>query len=225
MNRYLKSLIITGFIYFLFFYFLSETFRFDFEKEKEKEKKQVLSLQDFYIEKPLKTPSIKQKPVKKKKLYPLESKTASTSKTVEKDSNTTSGSSKKLLSLQELGNFFVKPPSTAQKKLRNLYGNYYDALDKTQKEFLEENINTIGIITQNYLRYPVIAARHGIKGVSVVEFFLYPNGDISEVKLLDSSGYSILDENSVETIEEAYKDYPRPETKTRVRITVNYILG
>ena len=72
--------------------------------------------------------------------------------------------------------------------------------------------------------YPEAAGRLNMQGRSVVEFWLHPNGDISELRLLDSSGYRALDKNSIETIEIAYKDYPRPSQKTKIRIYVHYEL-
>lgn len=60
--------------------------------------------------------------------------------------------------------------------------------------------------------------------MNIVEFFLHPNGDISDLKLINSSGYSSLDKNSIETIEIAYKDYPRPNEKTKIKIYVYYKL-
>ena len=60
--------------------------------------------------------------------------------------------------------------------------------------------------------------------MNIVEFYLHPNGDISDLKLTESSGYSSLDKNSIETIEFAYKDYPKPKEKTKVKIYVYYKL-
>jgi len=53
---------------------------------------------------------------------------------------------------------------------------------------------------------------------------LHPNGKISVPKILKSSKYYILDDNSIETIERAYKDYPRPDKPTIIRIYVKYEL-
>jgi len=60
--------------------------------------------------------------------------------------------------------------------------------------------------------------------MNIVEFTLHPNGDISDLKISNSSGYSSLDENTIETIEYAYKDYPRPKSPTKIKIYVYYKL-
>ncbi|RXK00389.1 hypothetical protein CRU98_04315 [Arcobacter sp. CECT 8986] len=106
-----------------------------------------------------------------------------------------------------------------------LYGKEYDKFTKVQKEFLQDNLKKIGRITQKYLYkrgYPRIAIRTKQEGMNVIEFYLYPNGDISDMKIINSSNYSTLDKNTKETIETAYKDYPRPKEKTKIRIYVHY---
>jgi TonB family protein len=63
----------------------------------------------------------------------------------------------------------------------------------------------------------------GMQGETILEFDLYPNGDISAIKRLRSSGYALLDDNAVETVEVAYKEYPNPKEMTRIRLLVKYI--
>lgn len=106
--------------------------------------------------------------------------------------------------------------------IKKLYGEEYERLSPEEKKFIKDNLGSIGKITEKYLRYPEMAGRMGQQGTSVVEFYLHPNGDISDLKLLDSSGYRMLDKNSIETIEIAYKDYPRPTVKTKIRMFVGY---
>jgi len=105
-----------------------------------------------------------------------------------------------------------------------LYGDQYFSFSKEQKSYIKQNINLIGKITQRYLMYPTISVRTRQSGINVVEFILHPNGDISNLRLIDSSNYTMLDRNSIETIEIAYKDYPKPSQPTKIRIFVQYIL-
>jgi periplasmic protein TonB len=105
-----------------------------------------------------------------------------------------------------------------------LYGEEYFQYSKNQKKYLKENLNKIGQITQNYLRYPTISIRTQQKGTNVVEFYLHPNGDITDLELFDSSYYTALDDNTIRTIQIAYKDYPKPSEKVKIKIFVKYIL-
>lgn len=133
---------------------------------------------------------------------------------------------------KNLENFFLAEPmpldlnllDEVTKRYIKLYGEEYQSFTKVQKVFLQNNLKSIGRITEKYLRYPRIAVRTNQQGTNIVEFYLYPNGDISDLKLFGSSGYTVLDKNSMETIEIAYKDYPRPKTKTKIRIYVGYKL-
>lgn len=108
------------------------------------------------------------------------------------------------------------------KSYLKLYGKEYNNFTEVQKVFLKNNLRDIGRITEQYLRYPYLAIRLRQQGTNVVEFILYPNGDISDLKLSNSSGSTSLDENTVETIKIAYKDYPRPKEPTKIKIYVNY---
>jgi protein TonB len=117
-----------------------------------------------------------------------------------------------------------KPVDKLTQSYLNLYGDEYKKFTKEQKKYLKDNLKDIGLITQRYLMYPDIAARTRQYGTNVVEFYLHPNGDISDLKLIHKLYYTSLDENSIYTIEIAYKDYPRPKTKTKIRIYINYRL-
>lgn len=106
-----------------------------------------------------------------------------------------------------------------------LYGEKYYTFSETQKTYLKENLNRIGRITQRHLNYPGISIRTRQSGINIVEFFLHPNGDITDLHITDGSNYTALDNNTIETIEIAYKDYPRPIEKVKIKIYVQYILN
>jgi len=105
-----------------------------------------------------------------------------------------------------------------------LYGDQYFSYSKEQRKYLKQNLSSIGRITQRYLKYPALSGKLGQHGMNIVEFTLHPNGDISDLKLVDGSNYTMLDKNSIETIELAYKDYPKPLEPTVIRIFIKYIL-
>lgn len=114
-------------------------------------------------------------------------------------------------------------PYTRQ-EIDELYGDEFGDLGSAEKDFIKNNLRNIGRITQKYLQYPREAGYLGQDGENAVEFYLYPNGDISDLKIIKNSGSIILDKNTTKTIEIAYKDYPRPTTKTLIRIKVRYFL-
>ncbi len=105
-----------------------------------------------------------------------------------------------------------------------LYGQEYFNYSEDTKKYLKENLNKIGQITQQYLMYPSVAIRTKQKGMNIVQFLFKPNGDIEDLKIIDSSQYSLLDKNTIKTIKIAYKDYPKPKENTLIKIYVKYVL-
>jgi len=133
---------------------------------------------------------------------------------------------------KSLENFLLADPIPLDRKLLDditksylkLYGEEYNSFTKVQKVYLQRNLKNIGRITEKYLEYPDIAVRTRQYGMNIVQFNLHPNGNISDLRISHSSGHSSLDKNTIETIEFAYKDYPRPKTVTKIKIYVSYNL-
>ena len=127
-----------------------------------------------------------------------------------------------------------KPPSIedigsalSNSEFRALYKDEFDHFTPEQKKFIRNNLSRIQGITQHYLTirgYPYTAARLGQSGMNIVEFDLHPNGDISGLKVIKGAGFEDLDINSLDTIKTAYKDYPRPKEKTKIRFYIYYRL-
>lgn len=117
----------------------------------------------------------------------------------------------------------IKKIDEQTKKFVDLYENF-DAMPTKTKIFLIKHLKDIGKITERYLMYPSMSAQAGQEGINVVEFMLFKNGNISTPKIIKSSGYFLLDDNTAETIQEAYIDYPRPQKPTPIRIFVKYKL-
>jgi periplasmic protein TonB len=110
-------------------------------------------------------------------------------------------------------------------ELEKLYGEEYQTFTKVQKAYLEKNLNNFQVITQRILTrlgYPPLAAKLKIGGANIVEFMFHPDGSISNLKITNSSGYEVFDKYSLELIEIAYKDYPKPTTSTKLKFNVRY---
>ena len=160
--------------------------------------------------------------IPKNNIRPNKNKDINLSKISKKDSSSQLISFLKkpsIPSLQEIGK------KIENQEINRLYKGEFDSFTKNQKEFIKKNLSQIGKITQKYLYlrgYPKFAVKTKQDGVNIVEFYLYPNGDISDLKIKKSSNYSTLDQNSLDTILVAYKDYPRPKEKTKIIIYVKY---
>jgi protein TonB len=113
----------------------------------------------------------------------------------------------------------------SKKAFHALYKDEFDRFTPEQKKFIENNLARIQGITQHYLTqrgYPPFAGEMGQQGTNVVEFYLLPNGDITDLKIITPTGFEQLDQNSLDTIKTAYKDYPRPKEKTKIRFYIHY---
>jgi TonB family protein len=111
--------------------------------------------------------------------------------------------------------------------IKQLYGGEFNSYSPAQKEFIKNNLGTIHQITQRTLTlngYPDIAIRTRQQGTNVVSFYLHPNGDITDLRLKRRIGYESLDQNTLEVIRIAYKDYPLPNKKTKIMFYVQYSL-
>jgi len=115
--------------------------------------------------------------------------------------------------------------SNVAKMINQLYGREFNGYSPTQKKFIKHNLGIIHRITQKTLwrnGYPETAKRTKQQGTNVVSFYLHPNGDISGLKLKKHIGYASLDQNTLEVIRIAYKDYPLPNQKTKIIFYVQY---
>ena len=112
--------------------------------------------------------------------------------------------------------------------IRKLYGEKFSQLTKGQQKYLLDNQEIMRRITQRVLNRVASTSsalqQLHVQSVNTIEFYLYPNGDISDIKFLSKSGYFELDETTKETIEYAYSKYPRPTEKTLIRYRVFYDL-
>jgi protein TonB len=111
------------------------------------------------------------------------------------------------------------------KSFLKVYGKEYDEFTKVQKVFLQNNLKIFRDITQkviNRLGYPALAARLRLSGSNIVEFIFHPDGNISDLKLSLNAEYKVFDKFTIELIEFAHKDYPRPKVPTKIKFVVNY---
>lgn len=112
--------------------------------------------------------------------------------------------------------------------LKELYGDEFGKLTPGQQKYLIDNQEIMRRITQEVLNRVAqvnLTADMNVNKTNIVEFYLHPNGDMTDFKFLKNSGYYILDQTTKETIEFAYSRYPRPSEKILVRYNVFYNLA
>ncbi len=118
--------------------------------------------------------------------------------------------------------------SVGNSDLKELYGDEFSKFTEGQQKYLIDNQEIMRRITQEVLnRVAQVNLRHdmNVNRVNIVEFHLHPNGDMSDFRFLQNSGYHILDSTTQETIEFAYSRYPRPTEMIVIRYNVFYNLA
>lgn len=118
--------------------------------------------------------------------------------------------------------------SNINSDIKELYGSDFGKLSPGQQKYILDNQEIMRRITQQVLNRVArvnLTRELNINRVNIIEFYLHPNGDMTDFKFLKQSGYYILDRTTQETIEYAYSRYPRPSEKTLIRYNVFYNLA
>lgn len=118
--------------------------------------------------------------------------------------------------------------SNVSSNLQELYGEEFGKLTPGQQKYILDNQEIMRRITQQVLNRVARVNLDGslrVNSSNVIEFYLHPNGDMSDFRFISKSGYFELDDITKETIEYAYAKYPRPAEKTLIRYNVFYHLG
>lgn len=111
--------------------------------------------------------------------------------------------------------------------IKDSYGDTFALLSAGEQKYILDNQEIMRRITQEVLNRVAsvsIPRELRVNDYNLVEFYLYPNGDISDIKILRRSGFYKLDDTTVETIQYAYSRYPRPKQKTLIRYKFGYYL-
>jgi len=113
-------------------------------------------------------------------------------------------------------------------KIKELYGEEFGKLTPGQQQYIIDNQEIMRRITQQVLSRVArinLPRDLNVNRSNVVEFYLHPNGDMTDFKFLSKSGYYVLDDTTKETIEYSYSRYPRPKEKTLIRYNIYYHLA
>ncbi|MDF1874895.1 energy transducer TonB [Sulfurimonas sp. SAG-AH-194-I05] len=115
----------------------------------------------------------------------------------------------------------------ASSNIRKLYGTDFNTLTQGQQKYIIDNQEIMRRITQEVLnRQAQVSDIYNLRvnTHNIIEFYLHPNGDMTDFKFLQKSNYYTLDDLTKATIEFAYSKYPIPEEKVLIRYNVIYNL-
>jgi protein TonB len=102
-------------------------------------------------------------------------------------------------------------------------GNGGISADALRKKYLSEHFAYIKNIIQQNITYPARAQRMGWQGKVIIDFIILENGSASDIKIAQSSGFDVLDDNVIKTVE-AVAPFPKPPVKAELRVPIIYRL-
>ncbi|MHC3994459.1 energy transducer TonB [Thiomicrolovo sp. ZZH C-3] len=111
--------------------------------------------------------------------------------------------------------------------IREAYGDAFGKLSAGEQKYLLDNQEIMRRLTQTQLNdtgSTMIPNNMRVNDYNIVEFYLHPDGRMTDFRTIRNSGFFLLDEVTKETIESVYWKYPRPEQKTLVRYKFGYYL-
>ncbi len=93
----------------------------------------------------------------------------------------------------------------------------------TLTEYVKEQFDYIRTIVMQHLKYPDEAQSRGLEGKVLISFIIMADGNVKDIKVLVSSGYSVLDKNAIDTVKSS-APFPKPPANAELRMPVNYVL-
>ena len=73
------------------------------------------------------------------------------------------------------------------------------------------------------IHYPAMARRLGWQGRVLLSFIITLDGSIKEAKIMQGSGFEVLDKNAVDTVKDT-APFPKPPAEARLVIPIIYRL-
>jgi protein TonB len=96
-------------------------------------------------------------------------------------------------------------------------------LADARMQYLKEHFTYIRDLIMKHLAYPHMARKMGWKGKVVIAFVIRENGTVENTRLVRSSGYEVLDTNTLKTVNDA-QPFPKPPVKAEIVIPIVYRL-
>ena len=98
------------------------------------------------------------------------------------------------------------------------------APEQSRAVYLKEHFVYIRDRINRNILYPEMARRMGWCGQVKIAFIVREDGGVNEIRVVDSSGFGVLDRNAVETVKKT-APFPRPPVRAEIRMAVTYRLN
>ncbi len=88
-------------------------------------------------------------------------------------------------------------------------------------QFLQTHFQFIRKHIQNKVVYPMSARKMGWQGKVVIKFIVCEDGRVINVEIIESSGFSLLDNNAIKSVRNA-APFPKPPVRTELIIPIRF---
>ncbi|EOB6030617.1 energy transducer TonB [Campylobacter upsaliensis] len=92
----------------------------------------------------------------------------------------------------------------------------------SSKQSEEVALNKIQEAIQKAQIYPLIAQKKRMSGVVKVEFMWMSDKTLADLKIIQSSGYTLLDKSALESIRKASLNFPSYERNLKITLPISY---
>lgn len=92
----------------------------------------------------------------------------------------------------------------------------------SSKQSEESALNKIQEAIQKAQIYPLIAQKKRMSGVVKVEFMWMSDKTLADLKIIQSSGYTLLDKSALESIRKASLNFPSYERNLKITLPISY---
>ncbi len=93
-----------------------------------------------------------------------------------------------------------------------------------EKEYLDDHLATIREVLVKYRKFPSQAVRLRQEGSVRISFRLKHDGEVDDIRIVDGSGFPILDEDAIALIRKTAEYFPKPPKPVRITVPLNYTL-
>lgn len=115
----------------------------------------------------------------------------------------------------------LEPSDRVNALIERHYGELFEDLSEGEKAYIINNIITIHRVDRqvgNTLLSEKAPNYFQDGDSNFVEMYLYPDGTVSDITLINQKENAALDELTMETVQMSYASYPRPKQKTLIRL-------
>ncbi len=95
--------------------------------------------------------------------------------------------------------------------------------EKARNRYLREHFAYIREAIMKHLIYPSLARRMNWSGRVTLAFVVGEDGGVSDIRVVESSGYPLLDRSAVDTVRKA-APFPKPPARAEIVVPVSYRL-